>query len=124
MNYLLKNDLFFSYTLIGLPLCSGDSATLSRLQRYLDSGEIMRDESLRHASLPCLPFRSDYNEESYRVESTGAVVTLSSSVGLIYFYCSRLPSDWSVILYCSSLFENNDTAFLFCKLEWKIFLIL
>ncbi|XP_022987458.1 endoribonuclease Dicer homolog 2 isoform X1 [Cucurbita maxima] len=72
---------------------SGDSATLSRLQRYLDSGEIMRNESLRHASLPCLPFRSDYNEESYRVESTGAVVTLSSSVGLIYFYCSRLPSD-------------------------------
>ncbi|KAK1273867.1 hypothetical protein QJS04_geneDACA021904 [Acorus gramineus] len=29
----------------------------------------------------------------YRVESTGATVTLSSSVQLIYFYCSRLPSD-------------------------------
>lgn len=72
---------------------SGDSATLSRLQRYLASGEIMRNESLCHASLPCLPFRSDYDEESYCVESTGAVVTLSSSVGLIYFYCSRLPSD-------------------------------
>lgn len=72
----------------------------------------MRNESLCHASLPCLPFRSDYDEESYCVESTGAVVTLSSSVGLIYFYCSRLPSDWLVILYSSLLFENNDNCIL------------
>ena len=54
----------------------------------------MRKESLRHSSLPCDPFESDqYNDEAYRVESTGAIVNLSSSIGLIYFFCSRLPAD-------------------------------
>ena len=37
----------------------------------------MREESLRHASLPCEPVDSElYNEVFYLVESTGAVVTL------------------------------------------------
>ena len=80
-----------------LIIYSGDCATESRLKKYLASGDIMRKESLRHASLPCSPLQSDSNdEEFYRVERTGAIVTLTSSVGLIYFYCSRLPSDWLV----------------------------
>uniref|UniRef100_A0A2P2J8I2 Uncharacterized protein n=1 Tax=Rhizophora mucronata TaxID=61149 RepID=A0A2P2J8I2_RHIMU len=29
----------------------------------------------------------------YQVESTGAIVSLNSAVGLIHFYCSQLPSD-------------------------------
>ncbi|XP_019440116.1 PREDICTED: endoribonuclease Dicer homolog 2-like [Lupinus angustifolius] len=71
---------------------SGDSVTHSRLEKYLASGDIMRKESLRQSSIPCgslelLP------EEVYRVESTGAIVNLSSSITLIYLYCSWLPSD-------------------------------
>ncbi|KAJ9703323.1 hypothetical protein PVL29_004924 [Vitis rotundifolia] len=73
---------------------SGDDKTLSRLQTYLDSGKVMREESLRNASLPCARLKSSLDEEEfYGVESTGAIVTLSSSIGLLYFYCSRLPSD-------------------------------
>ncbi|KAJ7978287.1 Endoribonuclease Dicer-like [Quillaja saponaria] len=73
---------------------SGDSSTHSRLKKYLASGDIMRKESLRHSSLPCASLETDlYHEESYCVESTGAIATLSSSISLIYFYCSRLPSD-------------------------------
>ncbi|KAK3016702.1 hypothetical protein RJ639_005640 [Escallonia herrerae] len=72
----------------------GDSSTLSRVENYLSSGDVMRKESLRHASLPCEPVQRDLcNGIFYEVEGTGAKVTLSSSVGLIYFYCSRLPSD-------------------------------
>ncbi|KAK3028008.1 LOW QUALITY PROTEIN: hypothetical protein RJ639_040007, partial [Escallonia herrerae] len=72
----------------------GDSSMLSRVKNYLSSGDVMRKESLCHASLPCEPVQRDlYNEIFYEVEGTGAKVTLSSSVGLIYFYCSRLPSD-------------------------------
>ncbi|KAL3323675.1 hypothetical protein AABB24_038037 [Solanum stoloniferum] len=71
----------------------GDDATLTRMQNYMDSGEIMRQESLRHASIPCSPHDELYDEPCYKVESTGAVVTLSSSVSLLNFYCSRLPSD-------------------------------
>ncbi|XP_074292771.1 endoribonuclease Dicer homolog 2-like [Silene latifolia] len=73
---------------------SGDASELSRVQNYLSSGEVMRKESLSHASLPCQPVEFDeFDDIFYRVPSTGAIVTLSSSVSLIYFYCSRLPSD-------------------------------
>lgn len=72
---------------------SGDESTLGRLQNYLSSGCIMRKESIRHASDPCCPLEDGLDDESYSVPSTGAIVTLSSSVSLIYFYCSRLPSD-------------------------------
>ncbi|KAK4770728.1 hypothetical protein SAY87_031260 [Trapa incisa] len=71
-----------------------DSSVRSRMETFLASGNIMRKESLSHASVPCAPLNDKYrNEDVYRVESTGAVVTLSSSVELLYFYCSRLPSD-------------------------------
>lgn len=81
---------------------SGDYNTKSRLEKYLVSGEIMRKESLRNSSVPCLPLESDLEEgEIYCVESTGAIVTLSSSIGLIYFYCSRLPSDGLVLFSVS-----------------------
>ncbi|KAF5745855.1 endoribonuclease Dicer 2-like [Tripterygium wilfordii] len=77
-----------------LMLESEDLSTHSRMKNYLASGDIMRKESLRHAHDPCPSLKSDqFDEEFYRVESTGAIVTLTSSVGLIYFYCSRLPSD-------------------------------
>ncbi|PRQ41503.1 putative ribonuclease III post-transcriptional gene silencing PAZ-Argonaute family [Rosa chinensis] len=73
---------------------SGDSNTHSRLQNYLASGDIMRKESLRHSSLPCSLLEIDLQDDGfYRVESTGASLTLESSIGLMYFYCSRLPSD-------------------------------
>ncbi|XP_027768905.1 endoribonuclease Dicer homolog 2-like [Solanum pennellii] len=73
---------------------SGDESTLARMQNFMASGEMMRQESLRHASEPCSPLVDEmYDEPCYKVESTGAIVTLSSSVSLLYFYCSRLPSD-------------------------------
>ncbi|XWS68903.1 hypothetical protein CRYUN_Cryun04dG0133700 [Craigia yunnanensis] len=73
---------------------SGDLSTHSRLKNYLASGDVMRKASLCHASHPCSPLSNDlYDEEFYRVASTRACMTLSSSVGLIYFFCSRLPAD-------------------------------
>ncbi|MED6160030.1 hypothetical protein PIB30_047647 [Stylosanthes scabra] len=72
----------------------GDSVTHSRLKKYLASGDIMRKESLRHSSFPCDHFEGDqFDEEVYRVESTKAIVTLSSSIELIHIFCSWLPSD-------------------------------
>ncbi|KAF1002409.1 endoribonuclease Dicer homolog 2-like isoform X2 [Apium graveolens] len=73
---------------------SDDNSSLVRVENYLSSGQVMRQESLRHAAVPCQPLDTEiYNEVFYRVDSTGAIVTLSSSISLIYFYCSRLPSD-------------------------------
>ncbi|CAL4917737.1 unnamed protein product [Urochloa decumbens] len=72
----------------------GDAEALSKTQKFLASGQIMREESLRLASTSCQPLPNTIcKEESYRVKSTGAVVTLNSSVRLIYLFCSKLPSD-------------------------------
>ncbi|XP_010485668.1 PREDICTED: endoribonuclease Dicer homolog 2-like isoform X2 [Camelina sativa] len=72
---------------------SGDLLTQSRLKKYISGGKRMREESLHHSLVPCPPLPDDSDELFFRVESTGATVTLSSSVSLIYHYCSRLPSD-------------------------------
>ncbi|CAH9091576.1 unnamed protein product [Cuscuta epithymum] len=73
---------------------SGDNSTLVRVKKYLASVEIMRKESLCHASQPCLPLQSELIDEySYKVEATGAIVNLRSSVSLLHLYCARLPSD-------------------------------
>ncbi|WOK91952.1 endoribonuclease [Canna indica] len=71
-----------------------DSAALSKVVSFLESGDLMRQESNKRASQPCKsPKNIMLQDEFYRVESTGAMVTLNSSVALIYFYCSKLPSD-------------------------------
>ncbi|KAL8144233.1 hypothetical protein V2J09_017265 [Rumex salicifolius] len=73
---------------------SGDASALAQAKTYLASVDIMREESLKHSSIPCKPIEHDLLDQIfYRIESTGAIVNLRSSVGLIYFYCSRLPSD-------------------------------
>ncbi|KAJ0973480.1 hypothetical protein J5N97_021439 [Dioscorea zingiberensis] len=73
---------------------SDDLCALSKIKNYLDSGDVMRKESQLIAFHPCQPLDNGMcDEEYYRVDSTGAIVTLSSSVSLIYFYCSHLPSD-------------------------------
>ncbi|GJW57064.1 endoribonuclease Dicer homolog 2-like protein [Tanacetum coccineum] len=77
-----------------LLLRSGDVETQDKVNNYLISGQIMRDASLSHAAEPCEPpYSAIFNEPVYRVESTGASLSLSSSISMVYFYCSRLPSD-------------------------------
>ncbi|KAG5574731.1 hypothetical protein H5410_054865 [Solanum commersonii] len=70
--------------------CNGDESTLTRMQNFMASGEMMPQKSLRHASIPCSPLDNEmYDEPCYKVESTGAIVTLNSSISLLYFYCPR-----------------------------------
>ncbi|KAK3146816.1 hypothetical protein QOZ80_3BG0272490 [Eleusine coracana subsp. coracana] len=72
----------------------GDVEALSKTEKFLSSGQMMREESLRLAPAICQPLENTLcDEEYYCVESTGALVTLNSSVPLIYFFCSKLPSD-------------------------------
>ncbi|KAL3652076.1 hypothetical protein CASFOL_001757 [Castilleja foliolosa] len=71
-----------------------DSSALARVEKYLGSGDIMRRECLGHAHVSCEPLTNEmYGEQWYEVASTGAIITMSSCVQLLYFYCSRLPSD-------------------------------
>lgn len=75
------------------------------MNKYLASGDMMRQECLRHANLPCKPIDKEmHGEPWYEVGCTGAIVTLSSSVALLHFYCSRLPSDRYDLASLSILF--------------------
>jgi len=81
----------------------------------------MRKESLRHSSLPCDPFEGDdFDKEAYHVASTGAIANLSSSISLIYLYCSRLPADGLV----SSLLPLlcGFSSFILMNLRYTFFL--
>ncbi|KAK1306319.1 hypothetical protein QJS10_CPA10g00708 [Acorus calamus] len=44
----------------------------------------------------------------YQVESTGAIVSLNSAVGLVHFYCSQLPSDRYSILRPEFIMERHE----------------
>ncbi|XP_051121429.1 endoribonuclease Dicer homolog 2 isoform X2 [Andrographis paniculata] len=73
---------------------SGDGPARARVESYLSGVDIMRRECVEHYDVPCEPLGDEmHGEPWYEVESTKAIVTLSSSVSLLYYYCSRLPSD-------------------------------
>jgi endoribonuclease Dicer len=69
------------------------------LRNARNSEETLRKEAIERTDLSHLDGTSvlspvDTSPDSmYQVESTGAVVSLNSAVGLIHFYCSQLPSD-------------------------------
>lgn len=57
----------------------------------------------------------------YQVQSTGAIVSLNSAVGLIHFYCSQLPSDRCLFHQFSSHIYLN--FFILSKHLLQFFLI-
>lgn len=69
------------------------------LRNARNSEEILRKEAIERTDLSHIKDISrlisvDSSPGTvYQVESTGAVVSLNSSVGLVHFYCSQLPSD-------------------------------
>jgi endoribonuclease Dicer len=68
------------------------------LKHARSSEETLRKEAIERTDLSHLDGTSmlspvDTPDSMYQVESTGAVVSLNSAVGLIHFYCSQLPSD-------------------------------
>ncbi|KAJ3701550.1 hypothetical protein LUZ61_005255 [Rhynchospora tenuis] len=72
----------------------GDKSMENKVTEFLKSGEKMREESLKLSSKPCGNLDSELSKECfYLVEKTGAIVTSSSCISLIYYYCSKLPSD-------------------------------
>uniref|UniRef100_A0A0E0GQ45 Uncharacterized protein n=1 Tax=Oryza nivara TaxID=4536 RepID=A0A0E0GQ45_ORYNI len=72
----------------------GDVEAQTNAEKFLASVQIMREESLRLGSISCQPLENTLCKDTYyRVESTRAIVTLNSSVPLIHFFCSKLPSD-------------------------------
>ncbi|CAL2242212.1 unnamed protein product [Prunus armeniaca] len=74
------------------------------LRNARNSEETLRKEAIERTDLSHLKDTSRLISVDttpgtvYQVESTGAVVSLNSAVGLIHFYCSQLPSDRYSIL--------------------------
>ncbi|OVA19920.1 Ribonuclease III domain [Macleaya cordata] len=84
------------------------------LRNARNSEETLRKEAIERTDLSHLKGTSrltcvDTTPGSvYQVESTGAVVSLNSAVGLIHFYCSQLPSDRYSILRPEFIMERHQ----------------
>lgn len=88
-----SNDLFF------LSFSRGNLSHEAFLRNARNSEETLRKEAIERTDLSHLKDNSRLISVEavpgtvYQVQSTGAVVSLNSAVGLIHFYCSQLPSD-------------------------------
>lgn len=87
---------FFNYS----NFCSrGNLSHGAFLRNARNSEETLRKEAIERTDLSHLKGTSRLISVDttpgtvYQVESTGAIVSLNSAVGLIHFYCSQLPSD-------------------------------
>ncbi|KAL1811892.1 hypothetical protein ACET3Z_021957 [Daucus carota] len=84
------------------------------LRNARNSEETLRKEAIERTDLSHLKDNSrlisaDSSPGSfYQVESTGAIVSLNSAVGLIHFYCSQLPSDRYSILRPEFIMERHE----------------
>ncbi|CAM8960945.1 unnamed protein product [Rhodiola kirilowii] len=82
----------------------GNSSHLAFLKNARNSEETLRREAVERTDLSGVKDLSKFElidnlpGITYQVESTGAVVTLNSAVGLVHLYCSQLPSDRYSIL--------------------------
>ncbi|XP_076921742.1 endoribonuclease Dicer homolog 1-like [Bidens hawaiensis] len=84
------------------------------LRNARNSEETLRKEAIERTDLSHLKDTSKLISIEpalgtvYQVESTGAVVSLNSAVGLIHFYCSQLPSDRYSILRPEFTMERHE----------------
>ncbi|XP_062156793.1 endoribonuclease Dicer homolog 1 [Alnus glutinosa] len=86
------------------------------LRNARNSEETLRKEAIERTDLSHLKdvsrlISADTSPGTvYQVESTGAVVSLNSAVGLIHFYCSQLPSDRYSILRPEFIMERHEKS--------------
>nr|AUH15437.1 dicer-like 1 protein [Dimocarpus longan] len=92
----------------------GNLSHAAFLRNARNSEETLRKEAIERTDLSHLKDTSRLISMDtapgtvYQVESTGAVVSLNSAVGLIHFYCSQLPSDRYSILRPEFIMEKHE----------------
>ncbi|PIN07709.1 dsRNA-specific nuclease Dicer [Handroanthus impetiginosus] len=92
----------------------GNLSHVAFLKNARNSEETLRKEAIERTDISHLKDTGNLNsveaiaDTVYQVESTGAVVSLNSAVGLIHFYCSQLPSDRYSILHPEFIMERHE----------------
>ncbi|OWM68603.1 hypothetical protein CDL15_Pgr023568 [Punica granatum] len=92
----------------------GNLSHAAFLRNARNSEETLRKEAIERTDISHLKDTSKFISVDatpgtvYQVESTGAVVSLNSAVGLIHFYCSQLPSDRYSILRPEFIMEKHE----------------
>ncbi|XP_022770647.1 endoribonuclease Dicer homolog 1-like isoform X3 [Durio zibethinus] len=92
----------------------GNLSHATFLRNARNSEETLRKEAIERTDLSHLKDTSRLITVDmvpgtvYQVESTGAIVSLNSAVGLIHFYCSQLPSDRYSILRPDFIMKKHE----------------
>ncbi|CAA7056222.1 unnamed protein product [Microthlaspi erraticum] len=92
----------------------GNVSHAAFLRNARNSEETLRKEAIERTDLSHLKDTSRLISIEavpgtvYKVEATGAMVSLNSAVGLIHFYCSQLPGDRYAILHPDFFMEQHE----------------
>ncbi|XP_010556639.1 PREDICTED: endoribonuclease Dicer homolog 1 isoform X2 [Tarenaya hassleriana] len=92
----------------------GNLSHAAFLRNARNSEETLRKEAIERTDLSHLKDTSRLISIDavpgtvYKVETTGAMVSLNSAVGLIHFYCSQLPGDRYAILRPEFIMEKHE----------------
>ncbi|KAE8660545.1 Endoribonuclease Dicer-like protein 1 [Hibiscus syriacus] len=92
----------------------GNVSHATFLRNARNSEETLRKEAIQRTDLSHLKDTSRLISVDrvpgmvYQVESTGAIVSLNSAVGLVHFYCSQLPSDRYSILRPEFIMKKHE----------------
>ncbi|TYI73772.1 hypothetical protein E1A91_D07G153100v1 [Gossypium mustelinum] len=92
----------------------GNLSHATFLRNARNSEETLRKEAIERTDLSHLKDTSRLISVDmvpgtvYQVESTGAIVSLNSAVGLVHFYCSQLPSDRYSILRPEFIMKKHE----------------
>ncbi|KAL8464928.1 hypothetical protein ACS0TY_034422 [Phlomoides rotata] len=92
----------------------GNLSHVAFLKNARNSEETLRKEAIERTDISHLKDSCSIHSAEdiagglYKVESTGAVVSLNSAVGLVHFYCSQLPSDRYSILHPEFIMERHE----------------
>ncbi|XP_042395682.1 endoribonuclease Dicer homolog 1-like isoform X1 [Zingiber officinale] len=84
------------------------------LRNARNSEETLRKEAIERTDLSHLKdiqrlsSADTLSGSVYQVQSTGAIVSLNSAVGLVHFYCSQLPSDRYSILRPEFIIQRHE----------------
>ncbi|KAL3819351.1 hypothetical protein ACJIZ3_005256 [Penstemon smallii] len=92
----------------------GNLSHVAFLKNARNSEETLRKEAIERTDISHIKDTCSINPADatagtvYQVESTGAIVSLNSAVGLIHLYCSQLPSDRYSILHPEFVMEHHE----------------
>lgn len=83
-----------------------------------DEAQMNEEISSRKSHVPII----DFDERTYKVDSTGATISAVSSVSLLHRYCSKLPHDEYdlILILLSTMHSDFVISYIGCEGKFRM----